>query len=300
MIRTALQGLLLGYGLFVVCQVATPADNPRKDKAMANETVQTLSTKEPDKLYAAAASLVTSREEADHARLLQFLSNQSFLDRLDSAADYETGKKFLRISRLIKAMRQSENPGIHRVLADLSTQKDFIVDPTRVELLIWASEVVRPPPPHLVKFWDDHCQPVDGFNGLTAMALTNNGTEQAIALLEKKLAAPGFEQDERIWWMRTAILTHRHDVPLLKACQRLLTSGLPEASRSRLVAVLFDYRPAEWHGPDDGYPPPKPETAGKEARQLLLEIGEQALASVQLTPALRKIVQAKVELLRKN
>jgi hypothetical protein len=301
MIRTYLRWLLLAYAIFACCEVATAADKLRKEKPMDTNNVQILSTSnDPNKLYAAAMSLVNSHEEVDHSTLLQFLSKENFLGRLDTAKDYMKGKKYLRISRLIKAMRQSTIPGIHGIIAGLASQKEFIANETRVELLIWASEVVRPPSSGLVKFWDDHCKPDDGFNGLTAVALTNNGTEQAIALLEKKLAAPSFEDDERIWWMRTAILTHRYDVQLLKACQRLLTSSLEESLRPELVSVLFDYRPVEWHGPDDGYPPPKAETASKEAKQLLLAIGEYALAHIKLDHALRKIVQAKVELEKKN
>ncbi len=132
------------------------------------------------------------------------------------------------------------------------------------------------------------------------MALTRNGTEPAIALLEKKLVDPAFEEEERVWWMRTAILTRRNDLGLLRACQRLLKGNLPEGLRPELVAVLFDYRPVEWHGPDDGYPPPKAETAGKETSQLLLAIGDYALSNVKLDDSLRKIVQARVELLKRS
>lgn len=267
---------------------------------MAEDTLSVLTnSKDPNKLHAAAASLLASPDAQDHAILLQFLSKGEFLNRLDSPRDYERGSKFLRITRLVKAMRASIKPGIQQLLVELMRQGEFIANPTRVELLIWASEEIRPAPPAVVTFWDRYCQPDDSSSALVAAALTKNGCLPAIDLLEKKFCAPGFEDDERIWWMRTAILTHRQDVLVLKACSRLLGKTLPESLRPELVAVLFDYRPEQWHGPDGTYPPPPDAAASKEARQLLLSIGEYSLANIKLDEALKIRVQAKVEALKK-
>ncbi len=271
----------------------------RKDNAMAEDRLLVLSnSRDPAKLHAAAASLLESPEAEDRARLLGFLSRAEFLNRLDSPADYQRGAKYLRIARLIKAMRNSAHPATRGLLVELMQQREFIAEATRVELLIWASVVLRPAPPAVVQFWDDHCRPDDCFAALVAKALADNGSPPAVELLERKLAAPEFEDDERIWWMRTAILTHRRDVPILKACARLLEGPLPPALKPELVAVLFDYRPSQWHGPDGMYPPPPETRAGAESRQILMDIGEHALAGVELDPRLRQIVRAKVEELK--
>ncbi|MEJ7712145.1 MAG: hypothetical protein WKF84_20365 [Pyrinomonadaceae bacterium] len=57
--------------------------------------------------------------------------------------------------------------------------------------------------------------------------------------------------------MRTRILTHRNDLPLLQSCQPVLTDILPIHLRPYLVEALFDYRPAEWYRPATAVNPPK-------------------------------------------
>ena len=231
---------------------------------------------------------------ADHEKLRQLLSQESFLSQLDSPEDYEEGVRYLRISRLVQAMRKSQTPGIHQILVDLTKQNGFLDNETRVELLIWASVVLRPAAPEVVQFWDIYCQTDDDTNGLVAKAMADNGSQPAIDLLEKKFATPGFEPDEKIWWMRTAVLTHRHDVLMLKACQRLLSGPLSEDLRAELVSVLFDYKPSMWHGPDGAYQPPALESLDAEGRQLLESIGRHALENIELSEDLKKVVQTKV------
>lgn len=266
---------------------------------MAENSASILMTsKDPDELYGASMSLVESLSPPDHNTLKQFLSQESFLSRLDTPEDYEEGSKYLRISRLIKAMRQSEVQGVHQILVDLTKQKEFLANETRVELLIWASVVLRPAAPEVVEFWDIYCQTDDGFNGLVTKAMADNASQPAIDLLEKKFAATGFEAEEKIWWMRTAVLTHRHDVLMLKACKRLLAGSLPQDLRPDLVAVLFDYKPDQWHGPDGAYQPPTPESLNANGRQLLVAIGQHTLENVELNEELRKVVEAKVKTLK--
>ena len=253
------------------------------------------SSQDPRELYRAAETLLESSDPADHARLLRLLSDEGFLSRLDSTEDYERGTRFLRISRLIEAMRESESASVRLILDGLTQKPGFLANETRVELLIEASDVLRPASPAVVRFWDTYCQGDDWTNGMVATTMADNASPPAIDLLEAKFAAGGFEDEEKVWWMRTAVLTHRHDLPMLQACRRLLAESLPQQLRPDMVAVLFDYRPDEWHGPDDGYPPPSPETLNAQGRQLLREIGRQALEQVEMDEALRKVVEAKLE-----
>lgn len=251
------------------------------------------SSTDPDELYAVAAALVTSPDAGDHAALADSMSKEGFLARLDSEKDYRAGTRFLRVARLLKGLKSAAAPSARQVLVQLTQAGEFVANWTRADLLIKAVVIFRPPPAPVLKFWDEHFQPEDGFMNLTAQALAENGTEPAIALLEKKLADDRFEDEERVWWMRTAVLTHRYDLPMLRACQRLVSAGLTEPPMRRdLVEALFDYQPLEWHGPDDGYPPPPLERASPEARRLLTSIGQYALENVALTSDQRKVVGA--------
>ena len=146
MIHRAAAVLLLACVVGAACHDPTAEAERRKDPAMPDNTLQVLtSSTDPDALHAAAASLLQSPDAADHAKLLSFLSKESFLGRLDSPEDYQQGSKYLRISRLIKAMRRSQVPSVRQLLVDLMQQGEFLANYTRIELLIWSSARRRPP-----------------------------------------------------------------------------------------------------------------------------------------------------------
>jgi|WetSurMetagenome_2_1015567.scaffolds.fasta_scaffold08391_5 hypothetical protein len=267
---------------------------------MSQDLIQVLlSSKDSDELFKAAARLVLSTDPEDHQALLRYLSQGWFLGRLDSPQDYRNNASFLRVARILRALKESSQPSARQVLVGLTQAPEFVESGNRADFLIKAVVIFRPPPPPVLKFWDNHCQPEDGFMHLTMNALVENGTEPAIALLQKKFAQQGFEDDERLWWMRTCILTHRNDLPLLRGCLQMLSQGLSEHLRPSLVEALFDFRSFEWHGPDGGYTPPLLDNASLEVRSELVKIGEYALSHVQLPETLKELVEGKLAGIKK-
>jgi len=152
----------------------------------------------------------------------------------------------------------------------------------------------------VVQFWDRHSQPDDGFTPLTIEVLVNNGSEPAIALLERKMADPGHAEEDKLDWMRSSILTHRNDLLLLKGCERMLTGNLSPKMKLALVEVLFDYRPAEWYRPSGVLRPPDRRLAGEPALAQLRRIGEYALKNLVMRERLRKAVTDTLEEIRKT
>jgi hypothetical protein len=227
--------------------------------------------------------------------LLARLQTEEELARLDSEADYVVAAKFrLRVAQVVEALARNPAPSAREAFVALTESPLFISNDERIIALIRASEHVRPPPPELVSFWDRHCQPDDGFTPTTIAALVSNASSPAIALLETKLCDDEHDEDERISWMRTDILTHRNDLPLLQSCERLITEGLPEHLRPLLVDALFDYRPGEWFKPAQSYSPPPLESASSEALDQIIKTAVVALTMVRLTDEQRQVVRERM------
>jgi hypothetical protein len=242
-----------------------------------------------------ALAAARSDDPAQHAALLEQLETDALLEQLDSAADYQMASRYrLRVAQVAEALAANPATSAQRTFIALTGNPTFLAHDERVIALIRASRHIRPAPPELVAFWDRYSQPEDGFEPTTITTLVENGTEPAVALLEKKLEDPGHEDDEKISWMRTDMLSHRNDVPLLKACERMLAGGLPEHLRPFLVEALFDYRPEQWFKPVKSYSAPLLSSASREALELLLKIAALAFQSVPLTESQREAVERRI------
>jgi hypothetical protein len=109
-------------------------------------------------------------------------------------------------------------------------------------------------------------------------------------LLERKLLDATIAEDDKVAWMRSPIIDHRDDLPLLQMCERVLQRLVP-ALQTHLIEVLFDYRPGEWYPPATVHTPPDRRRASRESNASLRRIGEQALKTVAMDEPLRKKVE---------
>lgn len=261
--------------------------------ADANEVLR--SGTDPKELLKAATALARSAVPADTDRLRALLESEAFLDRLDGKDDYRNAARFrLRVSRVVEALARNPAPGAQKAFVGLLGNKTFLAEDERTLSLVQAGAHVRPAPPELVKFWEAHFQPDDGFTPTTVSALVDNGSPPALALLEKKLADPGHREDDRRAWLRTRVLAHRNDLPLLEASGRMLKGSLPAALRPSLVEVIFDYRPEEWYRPATVVSPPDLAAASQPALAELRKLGKLALGTTPLTETQKKAVEARL------
>jgi len=266
---------------------------------MAGDRISIMETsKDPKELLKTACTLAQSSESIDHELLLRFLRSEDFLRRLDSESDYAAETR-LRIRRVLDELVKNRTSSARNILVALIQDQTFLKEPARVDRLIQACAVIRPLPSEVIKFWDDHCQPEDGFTSLTIEAIIANGSEPALKLLEQKMLDPGQMEQDKIAWMHTDILVHRNDLPLLRSCERMLAGGLPETLRLALVDVLFDYRPTEWFPEDIAIRPPDRRQANEEALAQLRKIGEYALKNILMKARLRKVVMDVLEKIEK-
>lgn len=243
-------------------------------------------------LMKAAFGLASSADSADHDALYARLIEPGFLDRLDSEDDYrDATARRLRVDRVVEMLARNPAASAQAAIDGIASDETFTSNPERVDALLRASVHVRPPSDALVAFWDRFSQPDDGHTPITVTSLIENGTPAAIALFERKLQDTSHEAEDKIAWMRSRVLPHRHDVPLLEGCQRLLRAGLSPELRTALVEALFDYRPESWYKPASVANPPV-EPPSDEASALRAEIARVALAEVSLDEAAREAVES--------
>jgi len=253
----------------------------------------------PKQLTQAAVTLARSNSSTDRAQVLARLHSSEFLLRMDSAEAYRGDPKRLNLWRVLDELARGKPETGHATLIELTRDASFISQPARVYLLIPACAAIRPAPPAVVKFWDAHCLPEDGFCNVTVDAIVENGSPPAIALLAAKLRDGRFEEEDRINWMRSSILTHRNDAPLLAACEELLKHGLSDSLRLALAEALFDFKPEEWFRPATVLNPPPRAAIGPEARATLDRIGEFVLANLKLSGGLAAKIRAELQALRR-
>lgn len=240
-------------------------------------------SKDPKELTRIAVMLCRSHNPADHDELGRWLRSEDFLDRLDSEEKYAGPPSKLRIRAVLDELGQNQDTSAQQLLVTLTQARTFLDEPARVDLLIRACAVVRPAPPLVVRYWDFHCQPEDGYTHLTIEAIVENGSPPALALLERKMTDARHSDDDKTAWMLSSIMTHRNDLPLLQSCERLMTGKLPEKLRPSLIDALFDYKPTEWFTPATVLYPPDRKLASPEARAQLSKIGETVLKTFKVS-----------------
>ena len=258
------------------------------------------SSNDPRQLTEAAATLAHSQSREDHLELLKHLQSEAFLLRLDSAEACRGSPKALNIRLVLEELSRGQPQPGHGTLVALTRSEAFLSEPARVDLLITACIPIRPAPTELIKFWDAHCLPQDGYDNLTIEALVNNGSAPAIGLLTDKLKDARFEDEEKINWMRSSIMTQRNDAILLGACEELVQRGLSESLRLALAEALFDYKPYDWFTPATVLHPPSRATLSPEARVIRERIGNFVMANLKPSESLAAVIKTELEALRQG
>jgi hypothetical protein len=285
------QWLLLAIAFNVLSNNVSAAVNAPGSKTTLDGAANIQASKDTKDPLDAARLLAQSSRPADHNELRKWLSSAKFLARLDGPESYQGAPEKLRLSEVLRELGANRSPSAGAVLIALTQAPGFLAEPMRVELLIRACITLRPAPSAVVHFWDRHWLRDDGYSYVTAVAVCENGSAPALALLEKKMADASHGDDDKRVWMVTGIMMHRNEEATLDSCERLLRIGLPRRLRPMLVEALFDYRPTEWFRPATVLVPPSRKLASVAARERLRRIGEFALQSVRLSAQQQQVVR---------
>jgi hypothetical protein len=250
------------------------------------------SSRDPKLLVNTAVEFAASEQPIDHATLAATLNSDDFLGRLNTQHEYDTLiTKQLRVAKVIKVLRDSPHGASKQTLIILAQGGPFINQNwRRQELLVRALVTVRPATPPAIRYWDEQSQVKAVNRHVTVEMLCENGTEPAMALLEKKLIDPRQEQIYKVSWIRAFMLPHRNDLELLKASKRMIIQTLPLDLRYILLEALVDYD-MRWY-PCCYKPKPPPRLLIQDdAKQVLREICRHAKANMDLTPGLKLAVE---------
>ena len=251
---------------------------------------------DPQSLLVAALALAKSTSSQEHARLLAQLSSRQFLNELDSPQEsVRLPALKLRLARVLEVLAANPAPAARVTLLGLIKSRDFVSYDPRQELLLRALSSVRPPPDEVIQFWGELSHPDSIHLSFVIAALCENGTPEAMSLLERKLADPDQDQQSKLSWMRDPMLRHRNDVQLLRACERMIRSSLPANLRPFLVEALFDYRKNIWYRYEAPPTPPPRAKATPEAKAQLKKIGQIALQDVKLDARQKQVVRKVLE-----
>lgn len=296
------RGLFAGVVILALLGCDKRRENGQpKETAMNEEAAKVLQTsKDPKELSPKACELARSTEPQDQEALLKVLRSPDFLNRLDSADDYAAVNHRPRIGRVLQMLHDNNSLPARQTLLALTQDANFLNQMRRVDELIKACDAIRPAPPELIKFYDRFSQPLDSFAPLTIDALCENGSRAALDLLEKKLADPAHEEDERVGWMRCSIFARRNRLALIECAERMFSGSLPESLRPALVEALFDYKPEEWFTPATVISPPDRAGLGPAGRVALRRVAVLCLKSVKLTDEQKEAVENTLKELEKG
>ena len=250
------------------------------------------SSREPKVLIQTAVEFAASDQPSDHVALNGVLNSLDFLGRLNSPHEYDTlSTKQLKVAKVLRVLRDSPHAPAKTTLTSLAQGGPFIADNwRRQELLVRALVGVRPATPPAVKYWDEQSRPTAVNRHVTIEMLCDNGTDPALALLEKKLVDSIQEKIYKVSWIHAFMLTHRNELPLLQASERMITTSLPIDLRFVLLETLCDYD-AGWY-PCCFHPnPPSRLLIKDDAKEVLRRICRYSEENLDLNPALRSAVE---------
>ena len=258
---------------------------------MSEEQIHTIrNSQDPKEIAAAATQLARSDAQADQQALRLALENAEVLGRLNTEEEYAGDVRGLRLVRIMDALEGNESPLARETLLGLTQSPAYTQEIARVDLLVDATEGIRPAPPALVAFWDRYSEPDDDFSSSTISVMIENGSEPALALFERKLTSSGHEFEDKQEWLRSEVMTHRDEPAVLRSCDRLLRGGLSPDLKSELIDVIFDYQPELWFTAAVNYIPPEPEAFSPDAIELTRALARYALAIPALSEKQREAI----------
>ncbi len=248
---------------------------------------------EPPEIAAAAVQVAASDQNSDHEELLGLLNSRGFLYLLNTEREYDVSRpKQLRVAKVLRTLHDNPSPLGKATLSGLARGGDYVGENwLRQELLVRSLVDHRPPPPEVIQFWDQQSQVESENRHITIDVLCENGTDEAMELLESRLVDPAHEREYKIAWIRDCMLRYRNDTPLLKASERMLKGALDPDLKLILLEALCTYS-AAWYPSCSKPKPPARLRASDESRVVLRRICRFAREKLPLTVPLEVAVRA--------
>lgn len=241
----------------------------------------------------ALQSLAGGTTQDEHTQLVRFLSDPAFLTKLDNPATPPRTRHHANFWRPIRTLMESQAPIATGTISSLCGSAAILTDPTRVDLLIDASENVRPATPTVVAMWDRFAKPGNQHLTLIAKVCPANGSEPAMEFFGRLYADTTIPATERRSYMRDFLLPYRTgDAHIRFADTTARRQTLPIDQRVDVVEAMFDYRPTEWYRPHSLKNKPKWVTTTMPGRVQLRALAAYAKDTLSPPAQLRASIDA--------
>jgi hypothetical protein len=227
-------------------------------------------------LRLAGVDLAGSPDEAAHAPLRAALADRGWLDRLDPPAGLHGSAASMGLARVIGALRENPADAARQTLRLLAASTPYLDSWRRTDLLVEASEVVRPPGPELAALWTRELTP-EGVHTLKVVrACLRNGSAEGLALVARAWGDARFDPGTKRMWARQYVLEVRDRDGVLGMVRDVTREGVAGVATRDLLGAVLDYRPLEWYGPHCTVDAPPWARATPDARKLVRELAATA------------------------
>ncbi|MFA6045494.1 MAG: hypothetical protein WC718_10955 [Phycisphaerales bacterium] len=236
------------------------------------------------KLTNAAQELAISKDAASLEAVRGALESPKFLDSIDPPAKPPASRLAMNVWKVLRSLTDNKAPDARGVIEALTQAPLYQKHIARVDLLLEATQELRPPGEKVVGYWKTYAGPNDLHAPVLQRILLANGSPEALTLFRTMMSNEGFPPERRVNWIHAGLPRYRNDEKYLAMATALVDDKLvsPVVRRAAVEAV-FDWD-EEWapiHGPNV-YKPPLRTLMNKAAREQVKAVAKSARAWLSL------------------
>lgn len=236
------------------------------------------------KLTKAAQELAISKDAPSLESLRASLETPRFLDTIDPPAKPPASRLAMNVWKVLRSLTGNKAPDARRVIEALTQAPPFQKHIARVDLLLEATQELRPPGERVVGYWKSYAGHGDLHAPVLQRILLANGSPEALALFLAMMSNEGFPPERRVSWIRAGVPRYRNEERYLAMATTLVDDKVvsPVVRRGAVEAV-FDWDD-EWgptHGPNVYTPAPRG-LMNKAARERVREVAKAARSRLEV------------------
>lgn len=259
------------------------------------DPIQVLSTSsDANDLTRAAQQLAISKDAASLDALRQQLERVAFLDKIDDRAKPPASRFAMNLWKVLRSLRENKAPEAAGVIAALTRAQPFQKNLNREDLLLEATQDLRPPGPDVVAYWTERSSAKNLHAPVLPRLLLANGSPEALKLFASMMGDQGFPDSRRINWIHAELPRYRNQQAYLEMATGMVNNKTLEASvRLGVVEAIFDWQ-AEWgpmHPPGVYKPEPRA-LMHKPARDEVRAVAKAARAWLEVPAGLEAKIAA--------
>lgn len=245
-------------------------------------------------LTRAGQELAAGKDAAGFDALRAALQDAKFLDTIDPPAKPPASRLGMNLWKILRTLSDNKAKEARGVIESLTQAPTFQKHITRVDLLLEATEPLRPPGASVVSYWKSYSGPNDAHAPVLQRILISNGSPEALALFGEMMANPGFPASRRVNWLHAGVPAKRNDANAVGMVVKLVSDrNVTPDVRLAAVECIFDWND-EWvkiHGPGFARPPARAQ-ANRAAREQVRGVAKAAKAWLEVPAALQAKIDA--------